>query len=403
MEWSKLKNIIILMLAAVNVMLLVLVLSRQWESRSYSENAREDAVAILWETGRIRVERDALPDEMDLPVLTVTRDPELELRQAEALLGALSGEPSSMRYEGERGTAQFYANGGFSAELEAGACPIGDKAPAAYAVDLLAGMEFEAQVLEVIAPEGHLVHRHLPVIGDGIGPGVVGPHIVLVPHCRQSHSSWNPPSYLLASRRNMRSSPSASTVPPPRSAGRITVTLPLLRPVCSTAGRRLRPTCSASQAAPEGLPPPAGLSPPSPGSAGAAAPPPVSNRRKRPPAAPACSAASRTPAGGGPSSLPAARRTTVSVSVRPGSRASAPLPSSISTRAPRPAVSAGASAPAADGEAPSTPGAAGSGSTPSSAVHSSLFSSRTTAGLMSSSAVSSDGSSSSSPASRASI
>ena len=32
MEWSKLKNIIILMLAAVNVMLLVLVLSRQWES-----------------------------------------------------------------------------------------------------------------------------------------------------------------------------------------------------------------------------------------------------------------------------------------------------------------------------------------------------------------------------------
>ena len=149
MEWSKLKNIIILMLAAVNVMLLVLVLSRQWESRSYSENAREDAVAILWETGRIRVERDALPDEMDLPVLTVTRDPELELRQAEALLGALSGEPSSMRYEGERGTAQFYANGGFSAELEAGACPIGDKAPAAYAVDLLAGMEFEAQVLEV--------------------------------------------------------------------------------------------------------------------------------------------------------------------------------------------------------------------------------------------------------------
>ena len=61
MEWSKLKNIIILMLAAVNVMLLVLVLSRQWESRSYSENAREDAVAILWETGRIRVSGTRCP------------------------------------------------------------------------------------------------------------------------------------------------------------------------------------------------------------------------------------------------------------------------------------------------------------------------------------------------------
>ena len=150
MEWSKLKNIIIIMLAAVNLILLVLALSRQWESRQYSENAREDAVAILWDTGRIRVEREDLPDEMDLPVLTVSRDSELELRQAEALVGPLEGgSQSSMRYEGERGSAQFYANGGFSAEFRSGACPVGESTPEQYAVEFLAGMEFEAQVLSV--------------------------------------------------------------------------------------------------------------------------------------------------------------------------------------------------------------------------------------------------------------
>ena len=148
MEWPKLKNIIILMLAAVNVMLLVLVLSRQMESRRYSENARDDAVAILWETGRIQVARELLPDEMDLPVLTVARDTALEERQAQGLLGQLeedTRQPS--HYEGERGSAQFYANGGFAASFHAGALPLEGREPEEFAVDFLRDAGIEAQVV----------------------------------------------------------------------------------------------------------------------------------------------------------------------------------------------------------------------------------------------------------------
>ena len=112
MEWSKLKNIIIIMLAAVNLFLLVLVVHRQWESRSSYESAREDALAVLWETSRIRLEREILPEELDLTPMSVTRDPELEETQAAALLGELTASPpEALRYVGAKGAAQFYVDG----------------------------------------------------------------------------------------------------------------------------------------------------------------------------------------------------------------------------------------------------------------------------------------------------
>ena len=117
MEWSKLKNIIIIMLAAVNLFLLVLVVHRQWESRSSYESAREDALAVLWETSRIRLEREILPEELDLTPMSVTRDPELEETQAAALLGELTASPpEALRYVGAKGAAQFYVDGEFSAD-----------------------------------------------------------------------------------------------------------------------------------------------------------------------------------------------------------------------------------------------------------------------------------------------
>ena len=124
MEWSKLKNIIILMLSCVNAFLLVLVIQRQWESRQYAQSAREDAIAVLWETSRIHLDEALLPEEMDLPTLTVSRDQTLEQTQAAALLGEpLSLSEDGLRYEGPKGTAQFYVNGEFSADLLPGAYP----------------------------------------------------------------------------------------------------------------------------------------------------------------------------------------------------------------------------------------------------------------------------------------
>ena len=51
MEWSKIKNIVILLLALVNVFLLVLVVSQERRSVRYQEEARTEAVAVLAKNG----------------------------------------------------------------------------------------------------------------------------------------------------------------------------------------------------------------------------------------------------------------------------------------------------------------------------------------------------------------
>ena len=135
------------MLACVNLFLLVLVLHRQRESRSYTENAREDAITVLWNTCRIELDRELLPAEMELEPMVVQRDQALEQSQAAALLGELTATPSdTMRYEGTRGTAQFYINGAFSAEFYEGAYPVGEAAPEEFALTLMETLGIDAQV-----------------------------------------------------------------------------------------------------------------------------------------------------------------------------------------------------------------------------------------------------------------
>lgn len=135
------------MLSCVNVFLLVLVLHRQQESRNYSENAREDAITVLWNTCRIGLDRELLPEEMELSPMVVQRDQALEQSQAAALLGELTATPSdSMRYEGTKGTAQFYINGAFSAEFYEGAYPVDECTPEEFALTLMEGLGIDAQV-----------------------------------------------------------------------------------------------------------------------------------------------------------------------------------------------------------------------------------------------------------------
>lgn len=130
------------MLSCVNVFLLVLVLHRQQESRNYSENAREDAITVLWNTCRIELDRELLPEEMELSPMVVQRDQALEQSQAAALLGELTATPSdSMRYEGTKGTAQFYINGAFSAEFYEGAYPVDECTPEEFAPPSWKGLE----------------------------------------------------------------------------------------------------------------------------------------------------------------------------------------------------------------------------------------------------------------------
>ena len=122
MEWSKLKNVILLMLVCVNLILLLLVGSQASRNFRYQEDTRQAAQAVL-EQGGIAFEPERFPDDLSLPVLTVTRDRSDEADVAAALLGQVSLQGQSEvrpRYSGPGGTAEFSMNGSFTVVLQPG-------------------------------------------------------------------------------------------------------------------------------------------------------------------------------------------------------------------------------------------------------------------------------------------
>ena len=122
MEWSKLKNIILILLLCVNAFLLVLAGIQESRSARYEEETRQAAVDVLEQNG-IAFGLERLPEDMDLAPLTVTRDRESEAEVARALLGEVErqGENEVRHlYAGAGGTAEFSLNGAFSVSLQPG-------------------------------------------------------------------------------------------------------------------------------------------------------------------------------------------------------------------------------------------------------------------------------------------
>lgn len=116
MEWSKLKNIIILILLLANLFLVSMVLIQERDTARYREQALDNAVNVL-ERNDIRVDRERIPDKMELTVLTVERDLESEKALVEVLLGACDvSELGGGRYAyvSALGSAEFRSNGNFS-------------------------------------------------------------------------------------------------------------------------------------------------------------------------------------------------------------------------------------------------------------------------------------------------
>ena len=122
MEWSKLKNIMILILLAANLFLLAMAGVQQHDSARYQEQAVEDALTVLERNG-IGVAPEVIPEQMELKSMTVQRDRELEANLAQALLGTctqtdLGGGRYS--YESAAGSAEFRSNGNFSVVFSKG-------------------------------------------------------------------------------------------------------------------------------------------------------------------------------------------------------------------------------------------------------------------------------------------
>ena len=129
MEWSKLKNIILIMLAAVNLCLLFFVVQREWRDSANQRQNRQQAVDFLTDRG-IQIHEGQLPDDQMVPrPQTVERDQEEESRLATQLLGedvvVQARGAGVYRYQNGAGALQFHSDGSFSAELSPDSFPLG--------------------------------------------------------------------------------------------------------------------------------------------------------------------------------------------------------------------------------------------------------------------------------------
>jgi len=119
MVWSKVKNIVILILILLNLCLLLLIVGQHLQSMRYEEETLRQTLAALSLNG-ITVEEDVLPDEMELPALNVTKDEEKEMRTAKLLLGesVISTNSGGMSiHSSPTGNLSFYGGGAVVGEL----------------------------------------------------------------------------------------------------------------------------------------------------------------------------------------------------------------------------------------------------------------------------------------------
>lgn len=155
MPWSKMKNIILVILAITNLALLALVGSNAIQSRRTLRQTREQSIQFLRNRG-VEVDESIIPQSMELLPQIVERDLEGEERSAAALLGgSISAESRGgevYRYFNENGSIQFHNDGTLSAQLEEGAFPVnGDRAAGCAA--LMAKMGFQGTILDVSGDE----------------------------------------------------------------------------------------------------------------------------------------------------------------------------------------------------------------------------------------------------------
>lgn len=150
MPWTKLKNIILIILLVTNLCLLLLVGGQALQGSRLRTQAREEAIQFLRNRG-IQVEESVVPQAMGLRPQTAERDLEGEARAASALLGgpvtAESRGGEVYRYFNERGSVQFHSDGTLSAQLEAAFFPLGEDRRQG-ALELMEKMGLKGTILE---------------------------------------------------------------------------------------------------------------------------------------------------------------------------------------------------------------------------------------------------------------
>lgn len=146
MEWSKIKTIIILILAVSNVFLLGLLVSRA-ASRSASEQALRSGTIAVFEKSGILMGSEIIPKNRTFSALRLDRD-----RTREKDISGLLGETKYSNpgggidiYSGEKGIALFRGNGEFEIRVNEGALTANPDGYKEYAIKLFEKMGFETE------------------------------------------------------------------------------------------------------------------------------------------------------------------------------------------------------------------------------------------------------------------
>ena len=160
MEWPRIKTMILTILLITNIGLLSFVLQRAYQGRQMQQEARENAILFLHNSG-IEVDPAAIPGQMGLLPQTVKRDREQESRIASALLGGavqeLSWGAEAFRYYNEKGYLQFHRDGALKGEFVEGEFPIQEPESMDYTQQVLRLLEFEGDVVASTGTAGEAI------------------------------------------------------------------------------------------------------------------------------------------------------------------------------------------------------------------------------------------------------
>ncbi len=120
MQWTRVKNILILLMLVVNALLLAVFLLRQAGENSVRKNSAEDLVTVLKEQG-VTILPDSIPDDTrPLFTMEAARDEAFERAVALHLLKDATAEDQGgniISYTGQNGTAVFRGGGNLELSL----------------------------------------------------------------------------------------------------------------------------------------------------------------------------------------------------------------------------------------------------------------------------------------------
>ena len=148
MEWSKMKNIILIILIIANMFLGGLVALRVNNDRQYARAMQADTVSALAASG-ITIQPELLAAARLPSPVTLQRDETQEAAFAAALLGVCTKETSgtSAVYSGSMGSVIFRSSGSFELQYDTMPSSAGD--PAALAVGLLSSAGVKTETVSV--------------------------------------------------------------------------------------------------------------------------------------------------------------------------------------------------------------------------------------------------------------